>query len=224
MFTLLRNLDWSVLTDMILSVIPALICIVFHELSHGFVAYKLGATTAKEMGRLTLNPLKHIDVLGLIMMAVFHFGWAKPVPVNMYRFKNPKRGMAITALAGPVSNIIIAVVFMALYGFFWPILYMSEFGAVILDMLNTTAVISISFAVFNIIPIPPLDGSKILFSFVPQHIYKNLMRYERFGMIILIALIYLGTIDGFLNKTVMFVYEKLFIIVQGANALANIIF
>ena len=224
MFTLLRNLDWSVLTDMILSVIPALICIVFHELSHGFVAYKLGDTTAKEMGRLTLNPLKHIDVLGLIMMAVFHFGWAKPVPVNMYRFKNPKRGMAITALAGPVSNIIIAVVFMALYGFFWPLMYMSEFGAVILDMLNTTAVISISFAVFNIIPIPPLDGSKILFSFVPQHIYKNLMRYERFGMIILIALIYLGTIDGFLNKTVMFVYEKLFIIVQGANALANIIF
>lgn len=224
MFTLLRNLDWSVLTDMILSIIPALICIVFHELSHGFVAYKLGDTTAKEMGRLTLNPLKHIDVLGLIMMAVFHFGWAKPVPVNMYRFKNPKRGMAITALAGPVSNIIIAVVFMALYGFFWPLLYMSEFGAVILDMLNTTAVISISFAVFNIIPIPPLDGSKILFSFVPQHIYKNLMRYERFGMIILIALIYLGTIDGFLNKTVMFVYEKLFIIVQGANALANIIF
>ena len=224
MFTLLRNLDWSVLTDMILSIIPALICIVFHELSHGFVAYKLGDTTAKEMGRLTLNPLKHIDVLGLIMMAVFHFGWAKPVPVNMYRFKNPKRGMAITALAGPVSNIIIAVVFMALYGFFWPLLYMSEFGAVILDMLNTTAVISISFAIFNIIPIPPLDGSKILFSFVPQHIYKNLMRYERFGMIILIALIYLGTIDGFLNKTVMFVYEKLFIIVQGANALANIIF
>lgn len=224
MFTLLRNLDWSVLTDMILSVIPALICIVFHELSHGFVAYKLGDTTAKEMGRLTLNPLKHIDIIGLIMMAVFHFGWAKPVPVNMYRFKNPKRGMAITALAGPVSNIIIAVVFMALYGFFWPLMYMSEFGAVILDMLNTTAVISISFAVFNIIPIPPLDGSKILFSFVPQHIYKNLMRYERFGMIILVALIYLGTIDGFLNKTVMFVYEKLFIIVQGANALANIIF
>lgn len=224
MFTLLRNLDWSVLTDMFLSVIPALICIVFHELSHGFVAYKLGDTTAKEMGRLTLNPLKHIDILGLIMMAVFHFGWAKPVPVNMYRFKNPKRGMAITALAGPVSNIIIAVVFMALYGFFWPLLYMSEFGAVILDMLNTTAVISISFAIFNILPIPPLDGSKILFSFVPQHIYKNLMRYERFGMIILIALIYLGTIDGFLNKTVMFVYEKLFIIVQGANALANIIF
>ena len=224
MFTLLRNLDWSVLTDMIFSIIPALICIVFHELSHGFVAYKLGDTTAKEMGRLTLNPLKHIDVLGLIMMAVFHFGWAKPVPVNMYRFKNPKRGMAITALAGPVSNIIIAVVFMALYGFFWPLMYMSEFGAVILDMLNTTAVISISFAIFNILPIPPLDGSKILFSFAPQHIHKNLMRYERFGMIILIALIYLGTIDGFLNKTVMFVYEKLFIIVQGANALANIIF
>jgi len=224
MFTLLRNLDWSVLLDMVLSVIPALICITLHELSHGFVAYKLGDTTAKEMGRLTLNPLKHIDILGLIMMAVFHFGWAKPVPVNMYRFKNPKRGMAITALAGPVSNIIIAIVFLALYGFLWPLMYTSEVGSVVLDMLNTTAVISMSFAIFNIIPIPPLDGSKILFSFVPQDIYRKLMRYERFGMIILIALIYFGAIDGFLNTAVMFVYEKLFIIAQGANALANMIF
>ena len=213
MFTILRYLDWSVVIDMIMSVIPALICITLHELSHGFVAYKLGDTTAKEQGRLTLNPLKHIDIIGLIMMAFFHFGWAKPVPVNMYRFKNPKRGMAITAL-----------VFMALYGFLWPLLYMSGVGSVILDMINTTAIISISFGIFNIIPIPPLDGSKILFSFVPQHIYKNLMRYERYGMIILIALIYFGALDGFLDTAVMFIYERLFIVAQAANSLANLIF
>ncbi len=224
MLTVLRNLDWSVLTDMVLSVIPALICITLHELSHGFVAYKLGDTTAKEMGRLTLNPLKHIDILGLIMMAVFHFGWAKPVPVNMYRFKNPKRGMAITALAGPVSNIIIAVIFLALYGFLWPLMYTSDVGSVVLDMINTTAVISIGFAIFNIIPIPPLDGSKILFSFVQQDTYRKLMRYERYGMIILLALIYFGAFDGFLDTAVRFVYDKLFIIAEGANALANMIF
>ena len=224
MFTVLRHLDWSVLFDMLLSVIPALICITLHELSHGFVAYKLGDTTAKEQGRLTLNPFKHIDIIGLFMMAVFHFGWAKPVPVNMNRFKNPKTGMAITALAGPIANILIAAVFMALYGFFWPLLCTSEFGTIILDLFNTTAIISIGFAVFNIIPIPPLDGSKVLFSFVPQHIYRNLMRYERFGFLILIALIYFGAIDGFLDKAVLFIFDKLFIIAQAANSLANLIF
>ena len=91
-------------------------------------------------------------------------------------------------------------------------------------MMNTTAVISLGFAVFNIIPIPPLDGSKILFSFVPAHIYRNLMKYERYGMIILVALVYFGAVDGFLDKAVMFLYSKLFFIAQAANALANIIF
>jgi len=224
MFTILKNLDWSILVNMVLSVIPALICITFHEFSHGLIAYKLGDTTAKDKGRLTLNPLKHIDVIGFIMMAVFHFGWAKPVPVNMYRFKNPKAGMAITALAGPVSNLVLAAVFLALYGFLWPILYMSEIGSIVLDMLNTTAVISMSLAIFNIIPIPPLDGSKILFSFVPQHIYNKLMRYERYGMIILVALIYFGAVDGFLDTAVGFVYNKFFVIAEGANYLANLIF
>lgn len=224
MFTILRNLDWSIITDAIIAVIPALICITLHELSHGFVAYKLGDTTAKDMGRLTLNPLKHIDIIGLIMMAVFQFGWAKPVPVNMYRFKNPKKGMAITALAGPISNILIAMVFLLLYGFLWPLLCMSEVGSVVLDMLNTTAVISLGFAVFNVIPIPPLDGSKILFSFLPQDIYDKLMRYEKYGMIIMIVLVYFGAVDGFLSNAVSFLYSKLFVIAEASNSLANFIF
>ena len=95
---------------------PSLLCITLHELSHGLVAYRLGDPTAKNAGRLTLNPLKHLDPIGLLMMMTVHVGWAKPVPVNMFRFKNPKRGMAITALAGPVSNVLIAIVFLALYG------------------------------------------------------------------------------------------------------------
>ena len=94
-----RGLDWSVLTNLLLSVVPALICITLHELAHGYVAYRLGDDTAKRAGRLTLNPLRHIDIMGLLMMIVFKFGWAKPVPVNMMRFRSPKRGMALTAAA-----------------------------------------------------------------------------------------------------------------------------
>ena len=101
---------------MLLAVIPALVCITFHEVSHGFVAYKLGDSTAKDAGRLTLNPIKHIDIFGLLMMVVFKFGWAKPVPINMNNFKNPKGGMAITALAGPVSNVLLAAVVLLIYG------------------------------------------------------------------------------------------------------------
>ena len=96
--------------------IPSLLCITLHELAHGFVAYRLGDDTAKNAGRLTLNPLRHLDPIGLLMMLVFHFGWAKPVPVNMMKFQNPKRDMALTALAGPACNLLITVVFLFLYG------------------------------------------------------------------------------------------------------------
>ena len=147
------NLNWSVLTDMLLAVIPALICITLHELSHGFVAYKLGDNTAKNMGRLTLNPIKHIDIFGLIMMVVFKFGWAKPVPVNMRNFKNPKRDMAITALAGPLSNVLICCVVLFIYG----LVYLpcnlagTEFAGSLLYAVYITAYLSIALAIFNII-------------------------------------------------------------------------
>ena len=112
----INGLDWSVPLEILGSVIPALICITLHELSHGYVAYLLGDPTAKRMGRLTLNPIKHIDIVGLIMMAVFKFGWAKPVPIDYRNFKHPKRDTAITAAAGPIANVIIACVFLFLYG------------------------------------------------------------------------------------------------------------
>ena len=108
--------DFSYLLSILLAVIPSLVCITLHELSHGLVAYRLGDDTAKRAGRLTLNPLRHLDPMGLLMMVVFRFGWAKPVPVNMYRFKEPRRGMAITALAGPASNVVITLVFLLIYG------------------------------------------------------------------------------------------------------------
>lgn len=213
-------MDWSVLLNIILSIIPALICITFHELSHGFVAYKLGDTTAKDMGRLTLNPIKHIDILGLIMMATVGFGWAKPVPVNMYRFKDPKAGMAVTALAGPASNVVLAAFVLLIYGFLYVPLYnMGTGGAYIMQAFETTAYLSCALAVFNIIPIPPLDGSKILFSFLPANTYDKLMRYERFGMILLLVIIYLDFLTPFLTTATNWLYGGLVHIAQWSLSL-----
>lgn len=211
----MRGLDWSVPLKLLLNVVPALICITLHELSHGFVAYKLGDDTAKRAGRLTLNPIKHIDLLGLIMMVAFRFGWAKPVPVDMRYFRNPKRGMALCAIAGPVSNVIICCVFLFIYGFCFPFLYGKGTTA---DMLNETlymtAYLSIALAVFNIIPIPPLDGSKVLFSVMSDEAYLKLMRFERYGMLILIALIATDVLGDPLQTATQFVFDKLFVIAE----------
>lgn len=155
--------DFTYILSILLGVIPSLLCITLHEMSHGLVAYKLGDDTAKRQGRLSFNPLKHLDPVGLLMMLVFHVGWAKPVPVNMYKFKNPKRGMAVTALAGPMSNLLIAVVFMLIYGAAYVPLGRSSVGIYFLQMIQLTAVLSIGLAIFNLLPVPPLDGSKVLF-------------------------------------------------------------
>ncbi len=201
--TIWEGLDFSVLTGILLSVVPALLCIVFHELCHGFVAYKLGDNTAKSAGRLSLNPFKHLDIVGLIAMMFLHVGWAKPVPVNMNSFKNPKRGMAITALAGPLSNILLAAVVLLLYGFLYiPLLKLGDFGYVIIETLGRTAVFSCSLAVFNIFPIPPMDGSKVLFALLPDKAYYKLMEYEHYGMLIVLLLVITGVIDPVLTYLV----------------------
>lgn len=218
-----QGLDWSFITDTLLAVIPALICITLHELSHGVVACWLGDDTAKRMGRLTLNPIRHIDWWGLVMMVVFKFGWAKPVPVNMYRFKNPRKGMAITALAGPVSNILIAVVFLALYGLLYRPLYISggQVGHTVMEMIVMTAYISTSLAVFNLIPISPLDGSKVLYSFLSDRAYEKLMRYERYGMILIMLLVVSGGLSGVLSTVTGWIFDKLFYIAEFAFELVS---
>lgn len=202
-----NGLDWSYLLNIVLSVVPSLLCITFHEVSHGYVAYRLGDTTAKDAGRLTLNPLKHIDPMGLLMMVVFKFGWAKPVPVNMMRFRSPKRGMALTALAGPVSNFVLALLALLCarlvyhqYGALWDFIF---------DLLLTTAYLSVGLGLFNLIPISPLDGSKVLFAFLPDSAYEKLMRYEKYGMIALLILVWLGVGDNVLSTAIYNVYAAM---------------
>ena len=196
--------------------IPSLICITLHELSHGYVAYRMGDDTAKRAGRLTLNPLRHLDPVGLLMMIVFRFGWAKPVPVNMYRFKEPKKGMAITALAGPVSNVVITALCLLLYGALLLPLDGSAVGRYFLEMLQITAILSLSFAVFNFLPIPPLDGSKVLFSVVSDETYGKLMRYERYGSLALLVLVSTGILGKPLSAAVRFLFAHMLPLAQWA--------
>ena len=215
-----EGLDWSYLTNILLSIIPALICITLHELSHGLVACRLGDNTAKRAGRLTLNPLKHLDPIGLLMMLTVRFGWAKPVPVNMYRFKNPKQGMAITAVAGPLMNVLITIVFLFLYGLLFRPLGEHNY---LMEMIYLTAYLSISFAIFNIIPISPLDGSKVLFSVLPSERYDQLMRYERYGMILLLVLVSSGIFGRPLSTATNWVFDKLFIFAEWGYELIGAI-
>ena len=194
----LGQLQFDGVWQTVVLVAASLLCITFHETCHGLAAYRLGDNTAKRMGRLSLNPLKHVDLMGLIMMALFRFGWAKPVPVDMRNFKNPKAGMALTALAGPVSNVVLAyaavvlcnfVIFLAdRLGSTWLLLALAQFFVYV-------EIISAGLAVFNVFPIPPLDGSKVLFALLSDLAYDRLMRYEKYGMGLLMALLVTGAID-----------------------------
>ena len=221
--TIWRGLDWSYLLDIALSVLPALICITLHECAHGWAAYRLGDDTAKRMGRLTLDPLKHIDIIGLAMMVLFRFGWAKPVPVDMRKFKNPKRDMAVTAAAGPLMNVILCLAALFLYGLTAPgAFYRGGALYYLNEGLYLTAYLSLALALFNIIPLPPLDGSKVLYSFISDRAYTQLMRYERYGMIALLALIVLSDLSGLdpLSRATGWVFERLFVFADWGFALA----
>lgn len=199
--TFLNSFDLSNLIYYLMRAAAALICIVLHEMSHGYAALALGDQTAKRMGRLSFNPLHHIDPLGLLLMITAGFGWAKPVPVDMRRFRNPKRDMALTALAGPVSNFIIAFLALGAASLLYhaPIPHSDLLFEVlnwVFTFLLYTAILSVGLGVFNLIPIPPLDGSKVLFSLLPNRAYLNILRYERYVSLALFALVWMGVLDG----------------------------
>jgi len=175
--------------------VPLLYSIIIHELAHGWVAFKMGDPTAKWLGRLSLNPLKHLDPIGTIMLFVFGFGWAKPVPVNFNNLRDERKGLIFVSAAGITANIILAFCSFLLLRFFVP----SPFG-VMSTVLFYFAQINIMLASFNLIPIPPLDGSKILMGFLSRRAQYSFERIEPYGMFIIIGLLYIGA----LNQLIVF--------------------
>ena len=185
--------------QIIFSALAAIIALTVHEFCHGYAAYRLGDNTARDLGRLTFNPLKHLDPIGALCMVFFHVGWAKPVPINARNFKNPKRDCAITALAGPLVNILLgflgAGAYLLLYALAVGKSFGSEFAVNLIGNVGTFLFaftsVNIGFGIFNLLPIPPFDGSRIAYALMPPKLYFGVMRYERriyFGVLIWLLL------------------------------------
>lgn len=201
LFSLLRGqLDFqSALAEVLAILVIVFLILPFHEWAHAFTASKLGDTSIKYRGRLTLNPLAHIDPFGALALLLFGFGWAKPVPVDPRNFKRPKLGMAVVALMGPVANIVAAIagmlVFYALLVFSGDFMYTNTVGSIISLFLSFYVMVNIRLAVFNLLPIPPLDGSKLLFAFLPDRYVAKFYQYQQYISIALIALLWFGVLD-----------------------------
>lgn len=218
-------MDASILKQIIVSAPAILFAITFHEVSHGFVADKLGDPTAKFTGRLTLNPMAHIDLVGTVVMPVmllilthgqFMFGYAKPVPINPNNFKDPKRDMALSAAAGPVSNILLAIASMIMIKLIIFPLYALLGGAgtavfkPLIMMFQASVIFNVVLAVFNMIPVPPLDGGRVLVGLLPHKQAMAYSRIEPFGFLILILLISTGMTRYFVEPIVSLFLNLLF--------------
>ena len=207
--TLWRSIDWELLGSLISRVLAVFLCLTVHETCHGLAAYALGDPTAKRQHRLSFNPLRHIDWLGFASMLIVGFGWAKPVPVDMRYFKKPKQGMAITALAGPVSNFLLAVLCLLPVGWIYWYAQATTFTLWLYNFLINVVILSIGLGLFNLLPIPPLDGSKVLFALLPDRLYWKLMRYERYGMLVLLVLVAFDVGSDFLSRGILWIFNAL---------------
>jgi Zn-dependent protease len=194
----------DIIISLVFSMPIILLALSLHETAHGYVAYKCGDNTAYNLGRLTLNPFKHLDPMGFACMLLLGFGWAKPVPINTRNFRNPKRGMALCALAGPLSNAVLGLLSAAMLGFAKALYYYLALSgassAFVLTCISYTSLLfelsalyNLLFMAFNLIPIPPFDGSRIMLVFLPPKAYFGIMKYERQIMIgLLVALMLLS--------------------------------
>lgn len=195
------QLEWGRLLELLITAAAAVLCITFHEVCHGLAALALGDPTAKRAGRLSLNPLKHLDIFGLLMLVAAKVGWARPVPVNPRYFKNPRLGMAAVSVAGPLSNVLLSAVAAAGYtvSAFYAVYLEAQWLSWLAEFFYYVFYISAGLAVFNLLPVPPLDGSKVVAALLPKQWYWKLMRYERYGMFLLMALLLTGALDVPLN-------------------------
>ena len=204
--------SYNMLMNVVIGIPITLIALTGHEFAHGFVSDRLGDPTPRQQGRLTLNPLAHLDLVGTILMIITGFGWAKPVMINPRYYKNPKTGMALTAAAGPLANLIMAFLGLLLYAVFFIINAKLSLGwdtavRAAGTVMYLFAYRNLCFMIFNIIPIPPLDGFKVLGLIVPNNIYYKILQYERYAMIIIMVLSLTGAFS--------------FIIGNGVNAVMN---
>ncbi|MBQ1585987.1 MAG: site-2 protease family protein [Ruminococcus sp.] len=189
----------TIIAEILAVLVIIFLILPFHEWAHAQTAYLLGDKGIKQRGRLSLNPLSHIDPVGALAMLLIGFGWAKPVPVDSRYFKNPKVGMAITAFMGPVANLIAALAGLFVFHTLWCIVptffTAGGFGSYVLAFLQFYIIVNVNLAVFNLLPIPPLDGSKILFVFLPDKAVMFFYRYQMFFMIGLIVLLWAGPLS-----------------------------
>jgi Zn-dependent protease len=212
----------SIIINLLLTIPVILMALSFHEAAHALIAYKLGDRTAYNLGRVTMNPLKHLDPFGCLWMLVFGYGWAKPVPINPRNFKDPRKGMAYTAIAGPTANLILGLIGAILYAVtnfiavknYW---FLVESGnemllrivQMLLMFLYYLAVMNFTFMIFNLIPVPPFDGSRFFGLFLPPRVYFAVMKYERYTLIAVLVLSFLcSRFFGF--SPAFWVAEKMF--------------
>lgn len=228
----------EILFSLLVSIPVIIFALSFHEASHAFVAYKMGDPTARNLGRLTLDPIKHLDPIGTIAMLLFGFGWAKPVPINSRYFKKPKWGMAFTALAGPLSNLLLAFVFALIFGVLSFFGFFNVIGSAtslteslatficffLYILLYNSFTLNVHLAVFNLLPIPPFDGSRIAFVILPDKWYFAVMKYERIIMIVLLALMWTGVLTTPLSWLSDILLDGIFKIVNLFLRLLSLIF